>query len=270
MPSDSLSTGDLTGSAALATSVGSSSAPSPVNPAQTAPAQQIVETSAIISQYEQRINRLMSEKDKAINERNQVIANLTDVQQQLTALQEQTQTSLTGAANAAQQAIDRAKMLEIQLADLQAESLRNKTLLEKPHLAPYAQFIPASADPEKVRAAVEQLEQIRQQDLERNQGLRGQNQAPIPPVSQGSAQQNPTLGTIYQNRPTMNPAFPSYPGSSPAMMNPLATAADPIVAIEALFAEAKQTGDPQAFEQAVKQAALLSQTAVNQQLGRSS
>lgn len=242
----------------------------PSTPASVSPAQTIVDTSALIAQYESRIRNLMSEKDKAINERNQAITQLTELQQQHTTLQEQTQSSLTGAANAAQQAIDRSKSLEGEIARLQGEALRAQTLLEKPHLAPYAQFIPASSDPEAVKKAVEQLEAIRNQDLERNRALvQGAGQfatppQPTPPPAAG--QINPLA--LYQNRPNMSPSFAGMPGSTPAQMNPGAMT-DPLVSIQQLFDDAKRSGDPSAFEKALEQSQLLARTSIDQQMGRS-
>lgn len=252
----------------------------PAGPAQTtttftspSPSQQIVDTSALIAQYENRIRGLMSEKDKAINERNQAISQLTDLQRTYESLQTQTQSSLTGAANAAQQAIDRASTMEQQMNVLQGEALRAQTLLERPHLAPYAQFIPAINDAEKVKAAIEQLETIRQQDIARQQQAIGQppygvnTNAPGMPPPLGAPATN-WAQNVYQGR-TVAPQLTGIPGSTPAQMNP-AGGTDPTVAIQQLFNDAKRSGSPEDFERAIQQAALLSQTAINQQFGRSS
>ena len=279
MPTDP-STGDSTGQAGVVASVTGGTPPTqPVNPAQTfqqqQSSQQIAEISALTAKYEQRLSNLMSEKDRMAHERNQAISQLTALQEEHTRLQEQTQSSLSGAANAAQQAIDRTKSLEAKIAELEGESLRARTLLEKPHLAAYAQFIPTSTDPEKVKAAVEQLEQIRRQDLERNGGYSHQQQPgqPSQPGQSGQPplyqQQQQQVANLYQNRPTMPFQF-GIPGSTPAQMNPAGLSPDPTTAIQQLFDDAKKSGDPAAFEQAVRQAATLSQTAIREQLGRSS
>lgn len=229
------------------------------------PVQATTDVSGLMAQYEQRIARLMSEKDKAINERNQAISQLTDLQNTHTSFQAQTQSSLTQAANAAQQAIERGKQLDVQVLHLQAESLRAQTLLEKPHLAAYAQFIPMSNDPEAVKAAVAQLEQIREDDFKRTHPLVAQQTSPTLP-----AQQNPF--NVYQGRPnipfSLATGASQVPGSSPAQMNPGALT-DPTAAISQLFDEARKTGDSAAFERALQQAQVLSQTAIAQQMGRS-
>ena len=229
------------------------------------PVQAPTDVSGLMAQYEARIARLMSEKDKAINERNTAISQLTELQKNLTDLQTQTQSSLTMAANAAQQAIERGKQLDAQVLQLQAEGLRAQTLLEKPHLAPYAKFIPMSNDPEAVKAAVLQLEQIREDDFKRTQPLVAQ-QAP----SSLPAQQNPF--NVYQGRPnipfSLATGAAQVPASSPAQMNP-STMTDPTAAISQLFDEARKTGDAAAFERALLQAQTLSQTAIQQQMGRS-
>ena len=230
------------------------------------PAQATTDVSGLMAQYEQRIARLMSEKDKAINERNQAISQLTELQNAHTTFQTQTQSSLSMAASAAQQAIDRGKLLDAQVLQLQAESLRAQTLLEKPHLAPYAQFIPMSNDPEAVKAAVAQLEQIRADDFKRTNPIVSQQT----PSSLPSQPQNPF--NVYQGRPnvpfSVATGASQVPGSSPAQMNPSAIT-DPTVAISQLFDEARKSGDPAAFERALQQSQVLAQTAIQQQLGRS-
>lgn len=239
----------------------------------TTPSSTTPDVTGIITQYEQRIRNLMSEKDKAVHERNQAITSQTTLQEQLTTLQNQTQSSLTGAANAAQQAIDRGKQLESQIAQLQGEALRANTLLEKPHLAPYANFIPAINDPEKIKKTIEQLEQIRQRDLEQNRAQFGggpvqqQQQQTTTTANPGQTLQN--VAQLYQGRQNMPMSLQQMPGSTPAQMNPSAYS-DPTVLIQKLFDDAKKSGNPADFEKAIQEAAVLSQTAINQQLGRSS
>lgn len=227
-----------------------------VNPAQS-PTDQILNTSALIAQYEQRVNRLMSEKDKAINERNQAISQLTENQQQLTSLQDQTSGSLTAAANSAQQAIDRAKQLEQELLLARAENTKLTALMQRPHLAPYANLIPSHGNAEDIGKALDQLEQIRQQDLDRY-AKQNPTTTPAPTLpTQPMTPQSP-LQALYGNRANMNPALfqqtPTIPGSSPAAMNP-AISDNPTAAVESFFIEARRIGTHAAFEDAVQKAA---------------
>jgi hypothetical protein len=225
--------------------------PSGVNPAQS-PTDQIVNTSALIANYEGRIRSLMSDKDKALNERNQAISNLTTIQSQLTTLQEQTSGSLTAAANSAQQAIDRARQMEQDLTLERAKNVKLTALMQRPHLAPYADLIPAQGDAATITAALDQLEQIRQTDLDRytkqNPSLAPAPQQPTTPSPQS------ILASLYGNRANMNPALfqqttPAIPASSPAQMSP-DYSNDPAKAVEALFAEARRVGTTAAFEDA--------------------
>ncbi len=83
---------------------------SPVNPAQastpTNTNPNFPDVSAMMQQYEGRIRTLMSEKDKAINERNQAITAQAQMQQSLTEYQNQASSTLASTTTAAQQAID--------------------------------------------------------------------------------------------------------------------------------------------------------------------
>jgi hypothetical protein len=232
-----------------------------VNPAQSqqTPTDQIVNTSALIANYEQRISSLMSEKDKAINERNKAIANLTEIQGQLTTLQEQTGGSLTAAANTAQQAIDRSKQLEQELTTARAENVKLTHLMQRPHLAPYANLIPAGGSADDMKTVLDQLETIRKQDLE--QYAKANPQIPTQPTSPAPPP-NP-LAALYGNRANMNPAIfqqnPAIPASSPAAMNPAITD-NPTAAVEAIFADARRVGTAAAFEEAVQKAAAFANT----------
>jgi hypothetical protein len=233
----------------------------------------IVQQEAMIANQDQRIRALMSDKDKAENARNKAITDYTNLFGEYSTFKEQTQSSITSAANAAQQSIDRQKQLEIQMAELQGNAIRANALLERPHLAAYAQFIPASSDAEKVKAALDQLEQIRQQDLVRAQA--GQPYSATTPTQPGlpSQQQQvqnpvePNLLSLYAGR---NLPFAAMPGSSPAQMSPAGTSPNTPASIQQLFDDAKNSNDPNAFEQARQQAILLANSTINKQLGRSS
>ncbi len=238
-----------------------------VNTAQTnptpssSPHPQSLDTSGLIASYEQRISRLMSEKDKMAHERNQAIAQLSTLQVDHTSLQEQTQGSLTAAANAAQQAIDHAKRLETELVSERARNAKLTALMQRPHLAPYADLIPAKSDEAELKAVLDQLEQIRQQDLDRHRSA-----SPAPAGQPQATEQTPNqiLQSLYGNRANMHPnAFgqPAIPASSPAMMNPNATQ-DASQSIQALFDDARRTGTKEAFDQALAKANLLAQSAL--------
>jgi DNA repair exonuclease SbcCD ATPase subunit len=238
----------------------------PVNPAQAPTTQNSVDVSAMIAQYENRIRTLMSDKDKAINERNQAITAQAQMQQSLTEYQSQASTTLASTTTAAQQAIDENKRLGARVNALEAELQRANVVLAKPELAPYIQFIPAESDPAKLQAAVEQLEQIRMNDMARSGVRTFPGQPSALQTTTTPTQQDTNLYALYGQRPTMAPAFQA-PASSPAMMNP-AGAGDVLQNIDTMLKEAMASGDPVAFETAVKSAQLLATQDINRQLGR--
>lgn len=232
-----------------------------------------VDVSAMIAQYEARIRNLMSEKDKALNERNQAINAQAQMQQSLTEYQTQSQATLTQTTNAAQLAIDQNNQLSARVQVLEAELQRANVVLQKPELAPYIQFIPAESDPEKLKSAVEQLEQVRQNDLQRS-GVRqfpnatppaGQSTLPTLPSQIPPGQQDPNLFALYGQRQNMAPV--TQVGSSPAMMNP-AGGQNVLGSIETMLKEAMASGDPAAFEKAVRDASSMATLDINRQLGR--
>ncbi len=89
----------------------------------------------------------------------------------------------------------------------------------------------------------------------------------LPGMTPPQTQQEPNAYALYGQRPTMAPAFQT-PASSPAMMNP-AGAGDILQNIDTMLKEAMASGDPAAFETAVKSAQLLATQDINRQLGRS-
>lgn len=250
----------------------------PVNPAQTPlPTTNPQDYSGVVASYEQRISRLMSEKDKALNERNQAIAQLSELQKQYTDEQSSTHQSLNNTAQAAQTAINQSRLYEAQIKSLQGELLRSKTLLAKPHLAAYEQFIPASENAEEMNKLVEQLEAIRNQDMERSRAQQpygnvpslpglpsSQQQQQLPSAFPGQSQATNPLN-LYANRPNMAPGL-NPPGSNPAMMNP-AGAGNPTDAIQQMLYEALNSGDQNKYQTALEQAKTLANAAVQQQMG---
>lgn len=243
-----------------------------VNPAQapttlSSSQQNPVDVSGLIANYEGRIRTLMSEKDKAINERNVAISAQTEMQKSLTDLQAQSSTSLSQAATAAQTAIDENKQLRARVSVLEGELLRMKTLLEHPDLAPYADFIPATGDEAKQREAIEKLKAIREQDLARARNPYGVPQptgAQGQPAQSGVPAQSPDLYGLYGNRPNIPP---SLIGSNPAQMHP-AGGQSTVDSIAAMLKEARESGDPARFEEALRQSTVLARQAVDTQLGR--
>jgi hypothetical protein len=237
-----------------------------------------IDVSGLIANYEVRLRNLQSERDKAVNERNQAISAQAQMQQQLTDLQTSAATNISSAVGSAQTAIDENSRLRAQVQSLNAQLLRANTVLKKPHLAEYVDFLPTNGDEAAMTEAVAKLEQIRQSDLDRNRA-----QAPayagfptptpstqLPPVpgvpplpgqNTPAAQQN--LYNLYNQRPTMAPGIPS---SSPAMMNP-AGAATTTDAINQMLTEARNSGDEAKFNQAMQQAVLLANNLVQQQMG---
>lgn len=226
--------------------------------------------------YQQRINDLMSAKDKALAEAqrltqqyNEAIAAQVELQRQKQELEAKSATTLSTAAQSAQDAINRQKQLEAQVAQLQAENMRARLLVEKPHLAPYMQFIPATTDEAQLKQAVEQFEQIRAKDLDANrfpntqgQQIPGQPQQAFPLQQQQQTPSQPlptpqdTMAALYGSRPTMAP-IPQVPGSNPSLMNPMGAATNSIDAIAALYEAAKASGEPGAYERAHAQAIAL-------------
>ena len=242
-----------------------------VNPGQAPQGQNPADISGLIASYEQRIRNLMSEKDKALHERNQAISQLAELQNTYTAAQEQTANSLTNTANAAQAAINQNKTFEVTIAQLQSELLRAKTLLAEPDLAAYEQFIPATSDPVALQAAVDQLKKIRTQDIERFRaaGQLPPSTQPGVPAAQGvpsTPPGQPSVMNLYANRPSIAPQV-FAPASSPAAMNPQGSG-EPLTNIQDILHEAINSGDSTKYQQALDQAKLLATPLIQQQMGR--
>lgn len=244
---------------------------------QGSPTNGATDPSGLIANYEQRLRNMMSEKDKAINERNGVISQLTELQKQYTALQHQASDGLAGAANATQQAIDNGNRLQAENDTLKGELQRYKSLQKHPDLLPYLSFIPTRGTQEEQDKAIEELKAIREQDLQRvsqgqspyfsNPTLGATNPAQLPPGTQPAAPLPNPLQSLYGNRPTMAPTAFGLPGSTPASMNPagVGTTAD---SINKLLKDARDSGDPAKFESALEQAKTMANAAVRQQLGQ--
>lgn len=267
MPDDNQPTGALTGDPATASLTGPG-AGNPVNPAQAQSQQtppSTLDVSGMIAQYEARLRTLMSDKDKAIHERNQSITAQAEMQRALTELQAQSTATVASSVDAAQRAIDENKRLAARVQMLEADQMRSQVVLKEPDLAAYIDFIPATNNPEELNAAVEKLKAIREQDLARSR------QAPYTPIPQPNPATTPTTNPnspygLYAGRTNMAP-MTQLPASSPALMNPTG-AGSTLQAIEAMLADARNSGDPTKFEAAVQQAALLAKQDVNAQLGR--
>lgn len=235
-------------------------------------AQQSTEISALIATYNQRISGLQSAYDKMANERNTAITNWTNIQEDYSRLKAEKDTAINSSATTAQQALDHNRTLEQQMDDIRGQLNRANALLENPELAPYARFVPVSTDSEKVKTEVEQLKQIRQQDLDRLRAAQpGYAQQPAPTG-------NESILNLYQGRPNMAPgAFnqqppqtQEVPGSTPSQMSPMASVMNPTDEINRILTEARQSGDPAKFQAAMARALELAPTAVNLQMGRSS
>lgn len=242
-------------------------APPPVSPAQNQPAtpaqnsQNIVDTSVLIANYEQRIRGFQSENDKLRDALSKSVSNETRLQQAYTELQTRSDSSVNSAAEAAQSAINRAVGIEQQLATALAKAAKLEALLARPHLAPYVALIPETADPEQLKSTLDTLEQIRQRDLEANRPATPTlSTVPVTPP----APNNPYAP--WANRPTMNPMLQQtppvpIPSSSPAQMHP-AGPGDMNIAIQQLYDRAKATGRDEDWQVAHAEAKLLAATAI--------
>jgi hypothetical protein len=234
---------------------------------------------ALTTNWQQRISDLQSMADKRLDERNKAIAAQAQLQQQVTALQEQSSTSLAAAADAAQNAINIANQLKAQVAQLESELRRYKALETHPDLpAQYRKFLPTSGTDEELQAAIAELKAIRDQDLAKAQA--GQqplftNPAQAPGMQQQvpgtPMQQQPNmLQALYGNRPNMNPLLMGMqnptlvPGSTPAAMSP-AGGGTTTQAISQMLREAMD--DPAKYEEAVKRASMMVPQAIQEQLG---
>jgi hypothetical protein len=228
----------------------------------------------LAAQYEQRVRDLMSRGDKNAAERDKAIQGQIALQQELAAHQLAAQTSLSQAAEAAQAALDRSKELEKQNTQLKAESLRANLLLTKPHLADYISLIPLTTDENALKATVENLETIRNNDLQRQRttlfpGI--QQQTPTTysglPNQQPNAllQQQQQLQTGMPPTPGLPPtSIPPQAAANPAQMNPMGSMTDVTEAIKQLYANAKASGKREDFEAAHRQAQQLATAAIQQ------
>jgi len=241
------------------------------------------DVSALLANQEQRVRDLMSQKDRAINERNQVISQYTALQNQYAELQQQSSTALAAAADTNHQAITQVQQLQAENAQLKGHLQRSQALEQHPELLPYKEFVPVTGTPEEQLAAITKLQEIRQQDMQRISsqqqpffqqsfatpgipGASGQTPVPIPAPSPDMSSLA-TFQALYGHRSTIPPFMASQPGSTPATMSP-AGAASTVDSIDQMMKEAMATGDSVAFEKARQQAIQLANQTVNQQLGR--
>lgn len=228
----------------------------------------------LVAQWEKRHRDLMSDKDKMANDRDKAIAAQVEMQKELTSLQERSSTALNGAAQTTQSAIEQAKLLADKIAQLEAENVRNKVLLENPDLAAYASLIQPSPDEAKVREAVENLKKINEQHFQRLASKQQPPQQQIP-VGGQQPQQVADIMSLYAGRPGMNPMLPGMPlaqlpGSTPAAMAPAGSVEDQNQAIEQILKEARESGDPQKFAAALEEAKNRQKALINSVTGYSS
>jgi hypothetical protein len=228
----------------------------------------------LVAQWEKRHRDLMSEKDRMANDRDKAIAAQVKMQEEHTALKEQSSNALTGAAQTTQSAIDQAKILADKIAQLEAENVRNRVLLENPDLAPYAALIPPSSDEAKVRETVANLKKINEEQFKRLASQPVQQQQQLPAGGQ-PPQQVADIMSLYAGRPGMNPMLPGMPlaqlpGSTPAAMAPAGSVEDQNKAIDEILTEAKKSGDPQKFAAALEEAKSRAKALVNSVTGYSS
>jgi len=225
----------------------------------------------IIATYEGRLRAMQSENDKLRAALNSAVGEQTRLQNESAQEQLAHQTALTNAATAAQAALDRAAKLETDYKIAQAQAAKSQALLERPHLAGYAQLIPATTDTEALKSTLDTLEQIRNRDLEAARagappsvlpgvGLPTPTPQTLPNPAQGqppslAAQQLAYAQQLYGNRPTMAPMF-AIPPSQPATMHPTG-GADPTQTIASNLAKARAqalaSGDMSILERAIEE-----------------
>ena len=246
---------------------------------QQQPQSQSQDVAAMRAHYEARISALMSEKDRALNERDKAISAHAALLHEHEQYKAMNSTSLQAAVDAAQNSTNAGKALQQQVNELQGQVIRYKVLLEKPHLAAYQSFIPATGTEEEIVKAVQTLEEIRQKDMQQSGypvgGTFVGNNALVAPGQQGQQQHGQgtppataNVGALYQGRSNLPQSLQQgMPGSSPSMMNPNANV-DPTTRIQQLFAEAQKSPDPDAFQKAVEQAKVLADASINQSMGR--
>lgn len=217
--------------------------------------------------YENRVRELMSAKDKALDEKKRFETELEQLRSSQQALQ-------TGAQTIAEQAIQKARELEIRLEAERAERMKAQALMQKPHLAAYAPFLPTTSDPAALAAAIEQIEAVRQADLTayaaqaQAQAAQQTQQAqqgaypPAPGVQTALNTSGINLAALYPQNgvPPMAPArvAPSAAASSSASVE-----AELRTAMEA----ALRSGDYSTFEAARDRAAQAANLSVQQQGG---
>jgi chromosome segregation ATPase len=171
--------------------------------------------------YEQRIRDLQSSRDRTNEEANRA-------RQELDALKARHTEILSGAADAARQALEKANQLEQQLQQERARSLKAEALAAHPELTPYAELIPATTNQEELNQRIAALAAAREKDL--------QQQTPNIPPSNNAR-------TVI---PPANPARPNPTGQTGPSTQQMET--DLRTAME----QALANHDYAAFERAVQ------------------
>lgn len=184
-----------------------------------------VDTSTFIqqvAQYETRVRDLQSSRDRIAEEANRA-------KSELDALKARHTEMMSGAADAARQALEKASQLEQQLQQERARSLKAEALAAHPELAPYAELISATVDQNALNAQIAALTAARERDL-------AAQQAAHTPTSPANSR------TII---PPANPARPNpsgQPGPSTQQME---------TDLRAAMEQALRSNDYSIFDRAV-------------------
>lgn len=236
-------TGDLTGPN-----------PNPVNPAPLTqspilpPLPSSSPSSDALAQYEQRVRALMSEKDRTRHQYEQAVAERLEIQRKYDELATTHQSTVQGATQNIEQALNRAKQLEAEAQKLAGENAKLKKLGQHPDLLPYMALIPATTDEAALDAAIQNLIQVRQQDIEKALAARAP-QAPQAPQNQPPADPYASLRAAYPNQ--------QVPPAAPARPAPTSIGTDSLMALEQELAskadEAMRDGNLEAFERFLEQ-----------------
>lgn len=200
------------------------------------------------SDPEERIRRIMSERDRTQNEYNKQVAERLKLEQQLATEKTERERITNAAAQNTQQILDQKRQVEQELEHHKAETLKLSKLVQYPELRDYAALLPQTTDEAVLNNAIASLLTARERDIEAAKQATlatMQTHAPVAP-----AQQNPPLYPQNQFTPPIAPARPA-PTASTADYDPFQVQLD----LRAKMKEAYEKNDMSIYYKAEEEAA---------------
>lgn len=194
-------------------------APQPAERSSSVPSgAELPAQSQTIDTYERRIRDLMSQKDRALADLAKAQARVLEIEQTYQSREHEFRSTVETSTQTTRSLQDRVNALEAENLQLKAETQKLTALSARPDLLPYAAFIPTSANPDDIAAAIARFDAVRQQDLARLTPPPTATTTPPPATP-------PKPSTPWSNAAALYPS--TAPQSTPFASSPSATSPTP-------------------------------------------